>query len=43
MSDPDFFKDGAAVRSASEEHDALTEKISGLYEEWEAVQVAISV
>jgi ATP-binding cassette subfamily F protein 3 len=42
MSDPYYFKDGETVRSASEEHSALTEKISGLYREWETIQVANS-
>jgi ATP-binding cassette subfamily F protein 3 len=43
MTDPDYFKNGETVRIASEEHVALTEKINGLYLEWEAIHVANSM
>jgi ATP-binding cassette subfamily F protein 3 len=43
MTDPDYFKDGEIVRIASEEHVALSEKINGLYREWESIHVTISV
>jgi ATP-binding cassette, subfamily F, member 3 len=35
MADPGFFADREAARMAGEEHAALTERISGLYGEWE--------
>ena len=43
MTDPDFFRDAEASRSASEEHDILTRKLSAFYAEWEAIQGAIAV
>ncbi len=43
MSDPDFFRDAETARSASEEHAALSRRISGLYAEWEEIHVAVVV
>jgi ATP-binding cassette subfamily F protein 3 len=38
MNDPAFFADHEQARRAGEEHAAITARIAGLYEEWEAVQ-----
>ncbi|HEY6871153.1 MAG TPA: ABC-F family ATP-binding cassette domain-containing protein [Geobacteraceae bacterium] len=37
MADPAFFDDHEAARLAGEEHAALSARIAGLYEEWEAL------
>ncbi len=43
MSDPDFFKDAETAKNAAEEHAAINDKISGLYAEWEAMQLTLAV
>lgn len=43
MSRPEFFRENEIARSAAEEHGTLTQRISGLYHEWESMQVAESV